>query len=116
MQEYVYSGKDAKLYKNVRHSEKICSVCGGQLISINFPPRDILCSRMGGELYLVVGVRTLPLLSTHKNSTHSYGLVICIVLVHDEFASSCMIGKAHGCEGGCSQNQNVRMDLAIALS
>jgi hypothetical protein len=79
--------KDAKLYKNVKHSEKICSVCGGHLRSINFLEGYYAYSlRMGGELCLVVGVRTLPLLrSKHKDSPHSYGLVIYIVLVHDEF-------------------------------
>jgi hypothetical protein len=57
----------------VKHSRKICSVCGGHLISINFPPRNwegyyAYLSRMGGNLCLLVGVRTLPLLSyRHKN-------------------------------------------------
>jgi len=57
----------------VKHLEKICSVCGGHLISMNFSPRNwegyyIYSSRMGRKLCLLVGVKTLPLLrDRHKN-------------------------------------------------
>jgi hypothetical protein len=34
--------KDAKLYKNAKYPEKICSVCEGHLVSINFPRRDLM--------------------------------------------------------------------------
>jgi hypothetical protein len=57
----------------VTHSKKICSVCGGHLISMNFPPRNwegyyAYSSRVGEKLCLLVGVRTLTLLrSRHKN-------------------------------------------------
>ncbi len=59
--------------QKVKHSEKFCSVCGGQLIFMNFPPRNwegyyAYSSKVGGKLWLLIGVRTLPLLrSMHKN-------------------------------------------------
>jgi len=63
-----------KGYIKVMHLKKICSVCGGHLIFINFPPSNwegsyAYFSRMGRKLCLLeVGVRTLPLLrSRHKH-------------------------------------------------
>ncbi len=57
--------------------EKICSVCGRHLMSINFLPRNqegyhyAYSLRMGEKLCLLVGVRTLPLLrSRHKKPPH----------------------------------------------
>jgi hypothetical protein len=40
--------------KHIKHSEKICSVCGGHLISMNFPLRNcegdyVYSSRAGGR-------------------------------------------------------------------
>jgi hypothetical protein len=76
-----------RLRTNVKHLEKICSVFGGHLISINFPPRNweayyAYSSRMGGKLCLLVGGRTLPLLmSRHKNCP--IRLVIYTGLVRD---------------------------------
>jgi hypothetical protein len=54
------------LMKTLKHSQKASSVCGGHLISINFPLGNwevyyVYSSRMGGNLSLLVGVRTLPL-------------------------------------------------------
>jgi hypothetical protein len=51
--------------KFVKHSEKICSVCGGHLICINFPPRNweeyyANFSRMGGKLCLLVRGKNPP--------------------------------------------------------
>jgi hypothetical protein len=51
----------------VKHLEKICSVRGGHLTSMNFPLRNWegYCAyslRVGGKLCLLIGVRTLPLL------------------------------------------------------
>jgi hypothetical protein len=58
---------------SVKHSEKICSVCGGHIISMNFPPRNWeeyhAYSRVGVKLCLLIGVRTLSLLrSRHKSA------------------------------------------------
>jgi hypothetical protein len=53
--------------------EKICNVCAGYLIAMNFPPRNwewyyAYSSRVGGKLCLLISVRTLPLLRCrHKN-------------------------------------------------
>jgi hypothetical protein len=84
----------------IKHSEKICSVCGGHLISINLPPRNwegyyTYSSRMGGKLCLLIGVTTLPLLrSRHKNrpihkphDLHRWFMI--------NFASCFATGKAH---------------------
>jgi hypothetical protein len=80
--------------------EKISSVFGGHLKSINFSPRKwegyyAYSSRVGGELCLLlirptieegVGIISLPQLR----------LVMCESLVHDEVALCFMIGKSHG--------------------
>jgi len=56
-----------------KHLEKICSVCGGHLIPMNFPLRNwegyyAYSPGVGEKLCLLIGVRTLPLLrSRHKN-------------------------------------------------
>jgi hypothetical protein len=66
--------------ESVTTPENVCSVCGGHLISIIFPPRNwegyyAYSSRMGRNICLLVGVRTLPFI----------GLVIYIGMVHDKF-------------------------------
>jgi hypothetical protein len=56
-----------------KHLEKICSVCGGYLVSMNFHPRNWegyypYPSKVGGKLCPLIVVRTLALLtSRHKN-------------------------------------------------
>jgi len=55
----------------VMHSKKICSVCGGHIISMNFPPRNCegyyaYSSRVGEKLCILIGVRTLPLLRSRQ--------------------------------------------------
>jgi hypothetical protein len=72
--------------------EKNCSVCGGHLISMNFPPRNwkeyyAYSSRLGGKLCLLKGVRTLPLLRSGigARTLPFIHLVIYIGLVHDKF-------------------------------
>jgi hypothetical protein len=64
----------------IKHYEKICSVCGGHFISMNFPPRNwegyyASSSKMGVKLCLRIGVRTLPFIH----------LEIDIDLVRDHF-------------------------------
>jgi hypothetical protein len=60
-------------YVYIKHLEKICSVCGGHLVSMNFHPRNregyyAYSSKVGGKLCLLIVVRTLPLLrSRDKN-------------------------------------------------
>ncbi len=85
---------------HVKHFEKISSVFGGHIKSINFSPREwegyyAYSSRVGGELCLLlirptieegVGIISLPQLR----------LVMCESLVHDEVALCFMIGKSHG--------------------
>jgi len=61
-----------QIQNHLKYSEKICNVCGGHLIFMNFPPRNwegyyAYSSRVGGKLCLLIDVRTLPLLSRHKN-------------------------------------------------
>ncbi len=51
--------------QKVKHSKKICSVCGGHLISTNIPPRNWVgyyaySSKVARKLCLLIGVRTLP--------------------------------------------------------
>ncbi len=81
--------------------EKTCSVCGAHLIFMNFPPRNwegnyAYSSRVGGKLCLLIGVRTLPLLSRHKNppihrplELHRFGSWYIFALCFTK-------GKAHG--------------------
>jgi hypothetical protein len=56
---------------HVNHLEKICSVCGGHLVSINLSRNwegyYAYSSRMGGKLCLLVTVRTLMLLMSRHN-------------------------------------------------
>jgi hypothetical protein len=80
---------------HVNHLEKICSVCGGHLISINLSPWNwegycAYSSRMGGKLCLLVTVRTLMLWWVGIISLPFIRLVTYISMVHDT------IGKAHG--------------------
>jgi hypothetical protein len=63
----------------VKHLEKICSVCGGHLISMNIPPKNwegcyASSSRVGGKLCLLVGVRTIPLLKSWHNTPRTHTL------------------------------------------
>jgi hypothetical protein len=55
-----------------KHSEKICSVFGGLLISIILHPRKwegyyAYSPIVGGKLCLLIGVRILPLLRSRHN-------------------------------------------------
>jgi hypothetical protein len=74
---------EVKIKIVVKHSKKICSVCGGHFISMNFPPRDwegysaysprvqeIQCLLLKGrrEIMPTYRCKTVPLLkSRHKN-------------------------------------------------
>jgi hypothetical protein len=65
---------------NIKHLKKFLNVCGGQLMSMNFPPRNweryyAYSSRVEGKLCLLIGVRTLSFIC----------LVIYVGLVHDKF-------------------------------
>jgi hypothetical protein len=57
----------------LQNPKALFSVCGGHFISMNFPPRNwegyyANSSRVGGKLYLIIGVKTIPLLrGRHKN-------------------------------------------------
>jgi len=60
-------------YKTLKHSQNICNVCGGHLISMNFPPGNwegyyANSSKVGRKLCLIIGVRIVPpLKGRHKN-------------------------------------------------
>jgi hypothetical protein len=60
-------------FRQVKHLEKLCCVCGRHLMSINFPPRKferILCLLLkdGSEIIFTYRCKTFPLLrNKHKS-------------------------------------------------
>jgi hypothetical protein len=72
----------------VKHSEKICNLCGGYLISMNFLSRNwegyyAYSSRVGGNLCLLISVRPSHYWGVGIRTLPFTCLVICIGLVHD---------------------------------
>jgi hypothetical protein len=71
-----------------KHLEKICNVCEGHLISMNFSPTNwegyyAYSSRVEGEICLLIDLSTLSLLRMrHKNPRIHKP---CVGLVHDKF-------------------------------
>jgi hypothetical protein len=67
----------------LKHSERIWSVCGGHLLSINFPPRN----EIGRDIMPTYRCKNPPI------ETPSWSTLVWFMI---NFASCFRIGKAHG--------------------